>query len=77
MLYLLALLFPSVLFFSFTLLLSPVVNYTFEAESERKQLGLPPRVHFSKLRSVPFSGSVTLKGQKTEECVSSRLELEV
>ncbi|KAM6461515.1 integrin alpha-6 isoform 3-T3 [Liasis olivaceus] len=53
-----------------------ILNYTFEAENERRHLGLPPRVHFSKLRSVPFSGSVTLRGQKLEECVTTRLELE-
>ncbi|XP_007431144.1 integrin alpha-6 isoform X2 [Python bivittatus] len=53
-----------------------ILNYSFEAENERRRLGLPPRVHFSKLRSVPFSGSVTLRGQKLEECVTTRLELE-
>uniref|UniRef100_A0A8C6V451 Integrin subunit alpha 6 n=1 Tax=Naja naja TaxID=35670 RepID=A0A8C6V451_NAJNA len=65
-----------VLFFSFTPLLSPVLDYTFEADYERKKSGLLPRVHFTKPHSVPFSGSVILKRQKMEECVISRLELE-
>ncbi|XP_063174231.1 integrin alpha-6 isoform X1 [Candoia aspera] len=53
-----------------------ILNYTFEAENENRQSSRPPRVHFSKLRSVSFSGSVTLKRQKMEECVTTRLELE-
>ncbi|XP_070587862.1 integrin alpha-6 isoform X1 [Erythrolamprus reginae] len=53
-----------------------ILDYTLEAENERRRLGLLPRVHFTKLRSVPFSGSITLKGQKTEECVTDRVELE-
>uniref|UniRef100_A0A670XWS7 Integrin subunit alpha 6 n=1 Tax=Pseudonaja textilis TaxID=8673 RepID=A0A670XWS7_PSETE len=53
-----------------------ILDYTFEADHERKKSGLPPRVHFTKPSSVPFSGSVILKRQKMEECVNSRLELE-
>ncbi|KAG8124921.1 hypothetical protein E2320_020203, partial [Naja naja] len=52
------------------------LDYTFEADYERKKSGLLPRVHFTKPHSVPFSGSVILKRQKMEECVISRLELE-
>ncbi|ETE65497.1 Integrin alpha-6, partial [Ophiophagus hannah] len=53
-----------------------ILDYTFEADHERKKSGLLPRVHFTKPHSVPFSGSVILKRQKMEECVTSRLELE-
>ncbi|XP_061464473.1 integrin alpha-6 isoform X2 [Rhineura floridana] len=53
-----------------------ILNYTFEAENERRRLGLPSRVQFSKQLSDQFNGSVTLSGQKREECVTTRLELQ-
>ncbi|XP_042317040.1 integrin alpha-6 isoform X4 [Sceloporus undulatus] len=53
-----------------------ILNYAFEAENLRRRLGLPSRVHFSKRQSDQFSGTVTLAGQKKEECVTTSLVLQ-
>ncbi|XP_053925877.1 integrin alpha-6 isoform X2 [Cuculus canorus] len=52
------------------------INYTFEAENERRQLGLPSRVRFKDHLSDQFSASTTLRGQNTKECVTTKLVLQ-
>ncbi|XP_060113436.1 integrin alpha-6 isoform X1 [Heteronotia binoei] len=52
------------------------LDYTFEAENERRRLGLPSRVQFVERLSDQFSGSVTLAGQKRRECVTNKLILQ-
>ncbi|XP_014809938.1 PREDICTED: integrin alpha-6 isoform X2 [Calidris pugnax] len=52
------------------------INYTFEAENERRQLGLPSRVRFKDHLSDQFTASTTLIRQKAEECVSTKLVLQ-
>uniref|UniRef100_A0A8C3KMP7 Integrin subunit alpha 6 n=1 Tax=Calidris pygmaea TaxID=425635 RepID=A0A8C3KMP7_9CHAR len=54
----------------------PKINYTFEAENERRQLGLPSRVRFKDHLSDQFTASTTLIRQKAEECVSTKLVLQ-
>ncbi|XP_076198721.1 integrin alpha-6 isoform X2 [Aptenodytes patagonicus] len=52
------------------------INYTFEAENERRQLGLPSRVRFKDHLSDQFTASTTLRGQNSEECVTTKLVLQ-
>ncbi|XP_054237436.1 integrin alpha-6 isoform X4 [Indicator indicator] len=52
------------------------INYTFEAENERRQLGLPSRVQFKDHLSDQFTASTTLKGQNSKECVTTKLVLQ-
>ncbi|XP_077175823.1 integrin alpha-6 isoform X3 [Paroedura picta] len=52
------------------------LDYTLDAENERRQLGLPPRVQFVERLSDQLSGSVTLAGQKRQKCVTSKLVLQ-
>ncbi|KAF2985637.1 hypothetical protein EK904_012172 [Melospiza melodia maxima] len=53
------------------------INYTFEVENERRQLGLPSRVRFSDHSSDQFTASTTLRGQNSWECVTAKLILQV
>ncbi|XP_054826559.1 integrin alpha-6 isoform X1 [Eublepharis macularius] len=53
-----------------------ILDYTLEAENERRRLGLPSRVQFEKRHSDQFSGSVTLAGQKRQKCVTNMLVLQ-
>ncbi|XP_064018724.1 integrin alpha-6 isoform X4 [Pogoniulus pusillus] len=52
------------------------INYTFEAENERRQLGLPSRVQFRDHLSDQFTASTTLRGQNSKECVTTKLVLQ-
>nr|XP_041573461.1 integrin alpha-6 isoform X2 [Taeniopygia guttata] len=52
------------------------INYTFEVENERRQLGLPSRVRFSDHPSDQFTASTTLRGQNSWECVTTKLILQ-
>ncbi|XP_074404589.1 integrin alpha-6 isoform X5 [Zonotrichia albicollis] len=52
------------------------INYTFEVENERRQLGLPSRVRFSDHSSDQFTASTTLRGQNSWECVTAKLILQ-
>uniref|UniRef100_A0A8C3UCY8 Integrin subunit alpha 6 n=1 Tax=Catharus ustulatus TaxID=91951 RepID=A0A8C3UCY8_CATUS len=52
------------------------INYTFEVENERRQLGLPSRVRFSDHSSDQFTASTTLRGQNSWECVTTKLILQ-
>ncbi|XP_067405337.1 integrin alpha-6 isoform X1 [Emydura macquarii macquarii] len=52
------------------------LNYTFEAENDRRRLGLPSRVQFSKHLSDQLTGSITLGGQNRKECVKTSLVLQ-
>ncbi|XP_062908247.1 integrin alpha-6-like isoform X1 [Mobula hypostoma] len=55
------------------------LDYQLEADSERKKLGLKSRVSFEDQepeQSDQFSGSVELKGQSDEKCVSSTLKFQ-
>ncbi|XP_075287058.1 integrin alpha-6 isoform X5 [Opisthocomus hoazin] len=52
------------------------INYTFEAENERRQLGLPSRVRFKDHLSDQFTASTTLRGQNSKECVTTKLVLQ-
>ncbi|KAM9123121.1 integrin alpha-6 isoform 2-T2 [Pangshura tecta] len=52
------------------------LNYTFEAENDRRRLGLPSRVQFSKHLSDQFVGSITLGGQNRKECVKTSLVMQ-
>ncbi|KAJ7345640.1 hypothetical protein JRQ81_001590 [Phrynocephalus forsythii] len=52
------------------------LNYTLEAENVRRHSGWPSRVHFSGRSSDQLSGSMTLAGQKKEECVRTVLVLQ-
>ncbi|XP_067994668.1 integrin alpha-6 isoform X1 [Melanerpes formicivorus] len=52
------------------------INYTFEAENERRQLGLPSRVQFKDHLSDQFTASTTLRGQNSKECVTTKLVLQ-
>ncbi|XP_006116533.2 integrin alpha-6 isoform X1 [Pelodiscus sinensis] len=52
------------------------LNYTFEAENNRRQLGLPSRVQFSKTLSDQLSGSITLGGQNRRDCVKTSLVMQ-
>ncbi|KFQ94651.1 Integrin alpha-6, partial [Nipponia nippon] len=52
------------------------INYTFEAENERRQLGLPSRVRFRDHLSDQFTASTTLRGQNSRECVTTKLVLQ-
>lgn len=54
-----------------------VLNYTFEADNDRRQMGLPSRVRFSQRYADQYSGSVTLPRQKSKECVTTSLVLQV
>uniref|UniRef100_A0A674GHT6 Integrin subunit alpha 6 n=1 Tax=Taeniopygia guttata TaxID=59729 RepID=A0A674GHT6_TAEGU len=56
--------------------LSDSINYTFEVENERRQLGLPSRVRFSDHPSDQFTASTTLRGQNSWECVTTKLILQ-
>lgn len=51
--------------------------YTFEAENERRQLGLPSRVRFKDHLSDQFTANTTLRGQNSRECVTTKLVLQV
>ncbi|XP_053122442.1 integrin alpha-6 isoform X2 [Hemicordylus capensis] len=55
-----------------------ILNYTFEAEHERRQRGFPSRVQFKNLNrlSDQLVGSVTLAGQKSERCETTQLVLQ-
>ncbi|XP_028605447.2 integrin alpha-6 isoform X2 [Podarcis muralis] len=63
-----------------------ILNYTIEVENERRRSGWPSRVQFSdrlssrgqslERLSDQLSGSVTLQGQKKEECVTKKLVLQ-
>uniref|UniRef100_A0A8C9EPL9 Integrin subunit alpha 6 n=1 Tax=Pavo cristatus TaxID=9049 RepID=A0A8C9EPL9_PAVCR len=52
------------------------INYTFEAENERRQLGLPSRVRFKDYLSDQFTASTTLVGQNSKQCVTAKLVLQ-
>ncbi|XP_025899318.1 integrin alpha-6 isoform X2 [Nothoprocta perdicaria] len=52
------------------------ISYTFEAENERRQLGLPSRVRFKDHLSDQFTATTVLRGQNSRECVSTRLVLQ-
>ncbi|XP_061861110.1 integrin alpha-6 isoform X1 [Colius striatus] len=52
------------------------INYTFEAETERRQLGLPSRVRFRDHLSDQFTASTILRGQNSRECVTTKLVLQ-
>ncbi|OXB77987.1 UNVERIFIED_CONTAM: hypothetical protein H355_009558 [Colinus virginianus] len=52
------------------------INYTFEAENERRQLGLPSRVRFKDHLSDQFTASTTLMGQNAKQCVTAKLVLQ-
>uniref|UniRef100_U3JH55 Integrin subunit alpha 6 n=2 Tax=Ficedula albicollis TaxID=59894 RepID=U3JH55_FICAL len=52
------------------------INYTFEVENERRQLGLPSRVRFSDHSSDQFTASTTLRGQNSWQCVTTKLILQ-
>ncbi|XP_071418732.1 integrin alpha-6 isoform X2 [Pithys albifrons albifrons] len=52
------------------------LDYTFEVENERRQLGLPSRVQFSDRSSDQFTASTILRGQNSVECVSTKLVLQ-
>ncbi|XP_038278337.1 integrin alpha-6 isoform X2 [Dermochelys coriacea] len=52
------------------------LNYTFEAENDRRRLGLPSRVQFSKHPSDQLIGSITLGGQNRKECVKTSLVMQ-
>ncbi|KAM4668662.1 integrin alpha-6 isoform 2-T2 [Amazona ochrocephala] len=52
------------------------VTYTFEAENERRQLGLPSRVRFKDHLSDQFTANTTLRGQNSRECVTTKLVLQ-
>ncbi|XP_015145127.3 integrin alpha-6 isoform X1 [Gallus gallus] len=52
------------------------INYTFEAENERRQLGLPSRVRFKDYLSDQFTASTTLIGQNSKRCVTAKLVLQ-
>ncbi|XP_024066144.1 integrin alpha-6 isoform X1 [Terrapene carolina triunguis] len=52
------------------------LNYTFEAENDRRRLGLPSRVQFSEHLSDQFIGSIILGGQNRKECVTTSLVMQ-
>ncbi|KAM6268921.1 integrin alpha-6 [Porphyrio hochstetteri] len=52
------------------------INYTFEAENERRQLGLPSRVRFKDHLSDQFTATTVLRGQNVKECVMTKLVLQ-
>ncbi|XP_074949560.1 integrin alpha-6 isoform X2 [Phalacrocorax aristotelis] len=52
------------------------INYTFEVENERRQLGLPSRVRFKDHLSDQFTASTVLRGQNSNECVKTKLVLQ-
>ncbi|XP_010019096.1 PREDICTED: integrin alpha-6 [Nestor notabilis] len=52
------------------------IKYTFEAENERRQLGLPSRVRFKDHLSDQFTANTTLRGQNSRECVTTKLVLQ-
>ncbi|XP_074823698.1 integrin alpha-6 isoform X6 [Natator depressus] len=52
------------------------LNYTFEAENDRRRLGLPSRVQFSKHPSDQLIGSITLGGRNRKECVKTSLVMQ-
>ncbi|KAM9010456.1 integrin alpha-6 isoform 2-T2 [Ara ararauna] len=52
------------------------ITYTFEAENERRQLGLPSRVRFKDHLSDQFTADATLRGQNSRECVTTKLVLQ-
>uniref|UniRef100_A0A8B9D0K2 Integrin subunit alpha 6 n=1 Tax=Anser brachyrhynchus TaxID=132585 RepID=A0A8B9D0K2_9AVES len=52
------------------------INYTFEAEKERKQLGMHSRVLFKDHQSEKFSAITTLNGQNSKQCVTTKLVLQ-
>ncbi|XP_065526442.1 integrin alpha-6 isoform X2 [Lathamus discolor] len=52
------------------------ITYTFEAENERRQLGLPSRVRFKDHLSDQFTANTTLRGQNSRECVTTKLVLQ-
>ncbi|KAM9549509.1 integrin alpha-6 isoform 1-T1 [Guaruba guarouba] len=52
------------------------ITYTFEAENERRQLGLPSRVRFKDHLSDQFTADTTLRGQNSRECVTTKLVLQ-
>uniref|UniRef100_A0A8B9ZND6 Integrin subunit alpha 6 n=1 Tax=Anas zonorhyncha TaxID=75864 RepID=A0A8B9ZND6_9AVES len=53
------------------------INYTFEAEKERKQLNMLSRVLFKDHQSDTFNASTTLNGQNSKKCVTTKLVLQV
>ncbi|KAJ1188208.1 hypothetical protein NDU88_004971 [Pleurodeles waltl] len=58
---------------------SPTISivYTFEADTERRSLGLPSRVQFTDRPSDPkFTGTLSLAGQNIEKCATARLHLQ-
>ncbi|XP_050824939.1 integrin alpha-6 isoform X1 [Gopherus flavomarginatus] len=52
------------------------LNYTFEAENDRRRLGLPSRVQFFKHLSDQLIGSITLGGQNRKGCVKTSLVMQ-
>ncbi|XP_072836166.2 integrin alpha-6 isoform X1 [Pogona vitticeps] len=52
------------------------LDFTIEAENDRRRSGLPSRVYFSRRSSDQLLGSVTLTGQKKKECVITTLVLQ-
>ncbi|KAM9188894.1 integrin alpha-6 isoform 2-T2 [Mergus octosetaceus] len=52
------------------------INYTFEAEKERKQLNMHSRVLFKDHQSDTFNASTTLNGQNSKQCVTTKLVLQ-
>lgn len=53
------------------------INYTFEAEKERKQLNMHSRVLFKDHQSDTFNASTILNGQNSKQCVTTKLVLQV
>uniref|UniRef100_A0A8D0GW59 Integrin subunit alpha 6 n=1 Tax=Sphenodon punctatus TaxID=8508 RepID=A0A8D0GW59_SPHPU len=52
------------------------LNYTFEAENERRGSGMPSRVQFANQHSDQLTGSITLERQKKPVCVKTQLVLQ-
>ncbi|KAI6065073.1 Integrin alpha-6 isoform X1 [Aix galericulata] len=52
------------------------INYTFEAEKERKQLNMHSRVLFKDHQSDTFNASTILNGQNSKQCVTTKLILQ-
>uniref|UniRef100_A0A8C3BUZ3 Integrin subunit alpha 6 n=1 Tax=Cairina moschata TaxID=8855 RepID=A0A8C3BUZ3_CAIMO len=52
------------------------INYTFEAEKERKQLNMHSRVLFKDHQSDTFNASTILNGQNSKQCVTTKLVLQ-
>uniref|UniRef100_A0A8C4WM15 Integrin subunit alpha 6 n=1 Tax=Gopherus evgoodei TaxID=1825980 RepID=A0A8C4WM15_9SAUR len=71
----LAIIFPNVVLY-FPSIFDLELNYTFEAENDRRRLGLPSRVQFFKHLSDQLIGSITLGGQNRKGCVKTSLVMQ-